>query len=268
MSEAYINNKSLYYNLTEPGECLVLIHSALTDSRLWQPQRAEFSRHYQVLTYDLYGYGKSIFTDEKKIEHADDLAALLDGLNVEKAHILGASMGGEIAQRFSLEYPQRVRSLILAGTGLEGYDYPEDAFGWWGLFEEAMQANDFHKASAIFIQNALNSPEAPLKLELITQLQTIIKDYTFRHYIDNTLLWKDYGTPTIERLNEIRCPTLVIVGQADTSINRAIAQLLAKEISGASLVTVPDAAHLPSLQQSERFNAAVLNFLNSLKRGT
>ncbi|MCI0711089.1 MAG: alpha/beta hydrolase [Chloroflexi bacterium] len=265
MPQIEVNHKPLYYELAGEGETLVLVHAALVDSRLWQSQLAFFSEHFQVLTYDLYGYGKSAFTGEKKINHEDDLALLLDKLGIEHAHLLGASLGGEMVQRFALEYPERVRSLILVGAGLEGYDYPEDAFAWWARFANAMQSDDFEQAGSIFIENAFNSTGAPLTPEQLTTLQAMVKDYSFRHYVDDMLLWKSYDSPVIERLNEISCPTLVIVGEADTPTNQAIAQFLANSVDSASLITIAYAGHLPNLQQPETFNESVLHFLSKIE---
>lgn len=265
MPQMDITNKQLHYDITGEGETIVLIHAALLDSRMWNAQAVAFSKYFQVLTYDLYGYGNSTLTEEKRIEHVDDLALLLDNLHIEKAHILGASMGGEIAQRFALEYPERVRSLILIGAGLEGYEYPEDAFAWWATFVDAIHANTLRTAETIFIEHALNRKEALLSAELYTSLQTIMQDYTFKHYVDDTLLWKTYDVPVIEQLGTIICPALIIVGEADTPVNHSIAQFLVNEISNATFITIPNSGHLSNLQHPDLFNQSVINFLNGIK---
>lgn len=264
MPHLTLNHKSLYYEQSGEGETLVLIHPALLDQRLWTVHRERLTPYFRLLTYDLYGYGNSAFTEARQMEHADDLAFLLDVLGYQQAHILGVSMGGEIAQRFTLEYPERVHSLILVGSGLEGYDYPNDTFRWWASFVEAIGANQLSTAGTIFIENALNSKEAPLTAEQYAYLHDLMDDYTFKHYVDDTLLWKVYDTPTIKRLDEIRCPTLLMVGEADTAVNHAIAQLMASYISGARLETIPHAGHLPNVQQPKMFSDIILTFLLNL----
>lgn len=265
MPHLTLNHKALYYEQSGAGEVLVLIHSALMDQRLWQPQREHLAPHFRLLTYDLYGYGNSAFTEARQMEHADDLALLLDALGYAEVHLLGVSMGGEIAQRFTLEYPERVQSLMLVGAGLEGYDYPDDAFGWWASFIEAIRANERSTAGTIFMENALNPKEAPLTAEQYAFLQNLMGDYTFKHYVDDTLLWKGYDRPVIERLAEITCPTLLVVGEADTAVTHAIAQWTANRISGARLERIPRAGHLPNVQQPARFNDTVLAFLQNLR---
>lgn len=258
-----INNKNLYFESVGQGTPLVLIHSALMDSRMWETQVKELSAQYQVITYDLYGYGQSAFTDAKQVDHIEDLRGLLDALGISKAHILGASMGSEIAMRFALEYPAYTRSLVLVGPELEGYDYPEASMRWWDGFIGAIRDSDFEQARSIFIHNALDSSAAPLSAAIRERIEQIMKGYTFRHYVDNTLLWKDYEKPALEQLSEVLCPVLMVMGSADRPTNYAIAQVLMERLAKPSQVVIEAANHLPNLQQPEAFNRALVAFLES-----
>jgi pimeloyl-ACP methyl ester carboxylesterase len=119
---AEVNDTRLYYEVTGKGEALILIHGFTLDTRLWDYQFQEFSKHYKVIRYDIRGYGKSSNPSEgKQYANYEDLKQLLDYLNIETAHVLGLSLGGSIAINFTLEYPQMVSSLILVGTILDGF---------------------------------------------------------------------------------------------------------------------------------------------------
>lgn len=259
------DGKRLYYELAGEGQPLLLIHSALTHSGLWDDQWAAFTAGYKVLRVDLYGYGQSTFTESKKINHVADLKALLESLGIAKVCVVGASMGGEIALNFALEHPALMHSLILEGSGLEGYDYPEAAFAWWGDFIGAIQAGNFSRASSVFMINALENAAYPLAPQVRARLESLMQGYSFRHYSDAELLWWQPPTPAATRLTALQCPTLVIVGEHDTAVTHDIADVLARTIPNAHQQVIAGAAHLPNIEQPAAFNQVVLEFLKALQ---
>lgn len=259
------NGKKLYYEIAGEGQPLVMIHSALTHSGLYEAHLAKLAQHFRVLSYDLYGYGKSLFTDEKHINHGADLKALMQSLDITQACVLGTSMGGEIALNFALEYPELVRGLVLSGAGLEGYDYPEAAFAWWGDFVGAMQAADFDRAKTIFIQHALDSRITPLTPEIRETILKLMADYSFRHYVDDSLLWYTPDFNPRAQLAKVACPTLVMVGEGDSAVNQDIAAVLVSDILQAKKVVIPGAGHLANLQQPQVFENAIIDFIPQLK---
>jgi pimeloyl-ACP methyl ester carboxylesterase len=116
-----VNNLLHYYEHSGGGIPLVFIHGAFCDSNLWEPQWQYFSSKYQVIRYDLRGHGR---TGRSSLNHymistfADDLAALLDALEIQSPVICGLSMGGVIAQAFAVHHPEKSRALILASTSV------------------------------------------------------------------------------------------------------------------------------------------------------
>ncbi|MBK8025098.1 MAG: alpha/beta hydrolase [Chloroflexi bacterium] len=256
-----IQEKKLHYEEFGEGQPLILIHAALLDSRMWEKNVPTLAANYRVITYDLSGYGMSLFAEDRRVDHPGDLAALLRALGIDRAHILGTSMGGEIALRFALQSPAMVRSLILVGAGLEGYDYPEEAFAWWDGFVAAMRAGDFEQARQIFMRNGFDSASAPLTSDERAGLQTILKDYSMRHYLDDTLLWKGYDRAAAQQLGEIACPCLILVGDGDSAVNQDIGRFMAEHLPRAVFRTIPGAGHLPNWQQPKAFSAAVTAFL-------
>src|SRR5260370_38118700 len=113
------NGTKLYYEMMGEGHPLVLLHGGYMDRRIWDDQFAAFAQNYQVIRYDIRGFGKSALP---QVPYADwqDLFNLLTFLDVEKAHLLGLSLGGVIALDFTLMYPEMVDALILVGSPVPG----------------------------------------------------------------------------------------------------------------------------------------------------
>src|SRR6185436_20780421 len=103
---AEVNKTKLYYEIAGKGEPLVLIHGSFGDRRFWDLQFTELSKKYKVLRYDVRGYGRSALPDSTEVyRDSDDLNALMDFLQIKKAHISGLSLGSIVAIDFALAYP-------------------------------------------------------------------------------------------------------------------------------------------------------------------
>lgn len=104
----------LYYEIEGEGEPLIFVHGHSLDRRMWREQVAFFKAHYRVITYDARGYGKSSKQREDLLfTHCDDLVALMDALEIERAHVVGLSMGGFIAGDLVAMHPERLLSVVL-----------------------------------------------------------------------------------------------------------------------------------------------------------
>ena len=111
----------LRYEHTGDGQPVVLIQGANLPMEMWDAQVEYFAPQFHVVRYDVRGFGGSAPRDQVPYQSHSDLLALLDHLRIERAHLVGLSLGGRIAVDFALTYPNRVRSLVLAGPGLSGY---------------------------------------------------------------------------------------------------------------------------------------------------
>jgi pimeloyl-ACP methyl ester carboxylesterase len=116
-----VNGTRLWLKVDGAGSPVVLIHGSPLDARMWEPQIAPLAEAHRVIRYDVRGYGRSDPPGSTLYRHADDLAGLLDWLGVERAAVLGLSMGGRLAVDFALAYPARISALILAGSSVSGY---------------------------------------------------------------------------------------------------------------------------------------------------
>ncbi len=112
---------SLYYESIGAGETLLLIHAGIADSRMWDQQVEEFSKHYRVIRLDVQGFGKSPAA-EQPVTRAQELCDLLRSLDVERAHVVGVSMGGAAAIDFAVQHPEMVGALIPVAAGVSGFE--------------------------------------------------------------------------------------------------------------------------------------------------
>ena len=120
------NGARIYYETDGAGDPVVLIHAGVANLRMWDDQVAALRDSYRVIRYDTRGYGLTE-TDAVEFSNRADIAALLDHLGEESAHIVGLSRGGMIALDFAIEFPRRVRSLVVAAGGIGGYASPDEA---------------------------------------------------------------------------------------------------------------------------------------------
>ncbi len=125
------NGARIAYDVEGVGPAVVLIHAGVANRSMWDAQVAALKGAYRVIRHDTRGFGATA-TDAVTFSNRADIAALLDHLGERSAHVLGLSQGAAIALDFALEYPDRVRSLIVAAGGISGYESPDDAEppGW------------------------------------------------------------------------------------------------------------------------------------------
>ena len=258
-----------FYEDAGRGEPIVLVHGHAADLRLWDLQvPALVAAGYRVICYDVRGHGRSTAPPSGYTwqNYTFDLRGLLDGLTiaVPRAHVVGLSMGGGIALQFALDFPDRVLSLVLVDSTLPGFDYsPEFA----GIIEELVAAVRAEGPRAAFERLWLAHSlfdgvrRFPERFELI---RTMALEYAAADYLDETP-----STPperqAVDRLAELRAPTLVLVGELDIPDFQIIAEILAGNIA-ARLQVIADSGHIPPLEQPQAFNQALLGFLSGVPR--
>ena len=271
MPYASVNGISLYYEEHGSGYPLVWSHEFAGDYRSWKPQAQFFSRRYRVITYNARGYPPSDtpeslddYTQERSVE---DLRGLLDYLNIERAHIGGLSMGGNVALNFGLTYPEMASSLIVAGTGSGSTD-PES-------FRRNVKARAEMMMSGgmAAMGDYSNSP---------TRVQLLRKDpLGYEEFRRGFLEHSSIGSaltfsgvqgrrPSIfdldERLRAMDVPTLIMTGDEDEPcIEPSV--FMKRRIPRSGLVVMPQAGHAINLEDPDMFNRIVLDFLTSVEQG-
>ena len=259
---AEINGAKLYYEMKGEGHPVVLIHGGLVDSRLWDDQFEQFAKYYKVVRYDLRCFGKSGMA-QGPFSHIEDLQALLKYLKIERATVVGLSLGGVIATDFALEYPHMVDSLILIGSALRGDKRLPDK-RITEAYETALREGP-EKYVEMYMQTPLfaavrNNPSlrarmGQMMLDNFKSLASFSPDVMQFPTIE-----------TIERLGGIRVPTLVIVGSKDHPDVLAVADILQKKLKSAQKVIIQGASHHPNIEKPAVFNRVVLNFVKKRAR--
>lgn len=254
---AEVNGTKLYYETAGKGPAVMLVHGGLVDNRLWNDQMKEFGKHHRVVRYDLRGFGRSAAAPQP-FSHIEDLLAVMDFLKIERATIVGLSLGGIIAADFALEHPERVERLVLVGPGLRGDKQPPDkdaikAYGaaTKGNVEEFVNVT---MKSALYAAVREGTPAyahlRQMMLENFKAVSTFAPGFL-----------KYPAQPTIERLGQIKTPTLIIIGGEDAQPLKNVADTLVAGIPGARKVVIPGASHHPPVERPNEFNKAVLRFL-------
>jgi pimeloyl-ACP methyl ester carboxylesterase len=260
--EGFVNvdGARLYYEVIGTGHPLILIHGFTLDTRVWDYQFHHFSSWYRVIRYDVRGYGKSSLPQGERYSRSDDLKSIMKHLEVSSAHILGLSMGGQIAIDFVLEYPTMVNSLILADAAIEGYQWKEFGRAFNNTVEISMksgvEAGKEYFSSLEIFKPAAEKPEVAMKL------MKMLTDYSGWHFInDDPYIQLD--PPAIDRLGEISDPTLVVMGELDTADFHEIGRLFIEGIPNSSKVVLPSVGHISNLEAPENFNEVVSDFLDN-----
>lgn len=260
---AKVNGAQLYYEIAGSGFPVVFVHAGVADRRMWDEQFAVFAERYQVVRFDLRGFGQSALVDEI-YSHWSDLAGVMDGLGIRRAHLIGCSRGGGTAFDMTLTYPDRVASLVMVSSSPHGFSAPDlPPPGGWDAIVEAFEAGDLEKT---------NELETHLWAVGAGRQRDAIPASAYERILDaNRIALENekLGIGTIEemkpaaanRMEEIKVPVLVIWGDKDVPVMPIAAAAMQEKIAGARGFLIPNTAHFPNMEQPETFNRVVLEFL-------
>ncbi|WP_372695509.1 alpha/beta fold hydrolase [Immundisolibacter sp.] len=256
-----IDGGRLYYRRQGHGDTVVLVHGFGLDQRVWEPQWSALAAHFDVIAYDLRGFGRSTLPDSAPYAHHEDLRALLDALGVKRTHLVGHSLGGGIAASFAVAYPQRTDRVLLSAPLLRGY---QGLGALMALLKRVWQIageDGLSAARAAWLGAELFAPslESPLGREC---LPTIMNDYSGWHWQHRD---PEVGLdpPLAQRLHEVAAPTRVLVGTRDLPDFLQMAEALASQAPQAALDVLPGLGHGPSLEDPALFNQRLLAFLRA-----
>ena len=252
------------------GSDVVFLHPGLWDGRVWDEQFGVLSRTHRVLRLDFRGYGRSSRPEPgRPYSHVEDVAAVMDASGVERAAVIGNSMGGQVAVDFALTHPARVSALVLASPALSGFEgAPDEEAAWEAAFadvehqiEEAVTAGDLERAQELRLRwlwapLGTDDPAGSLIRRIAFEnLQELTMDESGETPID---------PPAAERLGEIDAPTLVLPADHDPPWHERMCEILADGIRGARLVRIPETDHVIPLRRPQEFNREVLGFLGEV----
>ncbi|MHB9058637.1 MAG: alpha/beta fold hydrolase [Bacillota bacterium] len=261
---AEVNGVKLHYDVYGDGEPLLLIMGLGTPMWAWEPQVREFSKHFKTIAYDNRGVGRSPLPAEPFgiDDMAADGVALLDHLGIKKAHVMGASMGGFIAQTIAIKYPERVDRLVLACTGSGGADQvrPE---AW--VFQEMLKPRDYTSmedmlqgARVLFSEKSIATQLDKLEAWGQRQEADPVSPQAVMAHAAACLSFdrsRDVGS--------IKARTLVIDGDQDIILPPENSRRLAASIAGAKLILYPETGHGFTFEAADDVNRDVVAFLTA-----
>jgi 3-oxoadipate enol-lactonase len=258
MSFARNSGARIYWDEQGSGEPLLLIMGLSYPSYMWHRSRPVFARSYRTVALDNRGVGQSdvppgVYSIALM---AADAAAVLDAAGLESAHVFGASMGGMIAQEFALQYPHRVRSLILGATAAGGpHAVPAQPEALQALLRRDVTPLESREAIIPFIYDPA-TPRERIDEDMVIRMKWHPTPQGFMGQLQGIFGWE-----ASSRLAQITAPTLVIHGESDRLVPPANACLIAERIPGAKLVLIPHASHIFATDQPAAAHHAILEFL-------
>ena len=264
----------LYFEEVGSGTPILFVHEFAGDHRSWEPQLRYFARRYRCIAFNARGYPPSeVPQDGEKYsqDHArDDIRAVLDGLSIAKAHIVGLSMGGFATLHFGLQYPERALSLVVAGCG----------YGAQPGKREQFQQEVERTAEMIATQGMVEAAESYALGPTRVQFQN--KDprgwaefagFLAEHAATGsalTMLGVQRRRPSlyelVDRMQRLTVPTLIVTGDEDEPCLEP-GLLMKRSIRSAGLVVLPNSGHTINLEEPDLFNRACADFFHQVEGG-
>jgi len=255
-NSASLSTNGLFYELSGEGSPIVLIHGTNLDSRLWDGDMDWLRKEGKVLRYDLKGQGKSPLPTERYANH-EDLIALLRELNLEGATLVGLSAGAQVALDVALDAPELVNRLVLVSPSLDRFT-PKVMPPYLADLVKALRAKNFDEANEILLASSLFAVPDEHK-ELVRAMAE-----------KNATIWeipyslvKMASPVAVKRLEHVKPPTLVLVGNKDMEAVHEIAALLETQIPTVSRINIPNGGHLLNLTSPDEFRRTIADFIKN-----
>jgi 3-oxoadipate enol-lactonase len=263
---SFVENQDarIYWDEQGSGDPLLLIMGLSYPSYMWHRSRPILAERFRTIALDNRGVGQSdappgVYSIALM---ANDAAAVLDAAGVESAHVFGASMGGMIAQEFALQYPNRVRSLILGCTAAGGpHAVQAEPEALQALLRRDVTPEEAKENIIPFIYDPA-TPRERIDEDMAIRMKWYPTAQGYMGQLQGIFGWESYS-----RIAQIAAPTLVIHGETDRLVPAANGRLIAEEIPGAKLALIPHASHIFETDQPAAAHHAILEFLAAQQLG-
>ena len=264
MPRVSVNGLKIFYEIEGDGEPVVLIPGFAAGRWIWFKQTPELSRNFRVTVFDPRGVSASDKPEGPQTigQLADDVAALLQTIGIDSAHIVGASFGGFVAQEFALKYPAMTRKLVLCCTSFGGPNHVSPGLETLAALastkklnsEERMRANLLLAFTPEYVQTEVAEVDRIVQLRATNEVPEHI-------YLSQLQAAVNFNAES--RVQQITCPTLVLSGDADVIVPVQNSLNLAGKIPGAMLCIIHGGSHTFFIEQAREFNNIVTDFLST-----
>jgi pimeloyl-ACP methyl ester carboxylesterase len=254
----------LAYETTGGGDPVLLVHAGVTDRRSWRSVTSRLAPDHLVVAYDQRGYGETTYTPEPWSPVADAVA-VLDAAGVDRAAVVGCSMGGSVAVDLALEHPERVSRLALIAPSITGGPwldvYPEPVATLEKRLDAAEEAGDLAEMNRLEAWIWLDGPSAP-EGRVGGSARDLFLDMNGKALANPDPGEKLRPPPSWDRLDQLVVPVLLLAGEYDLPDLLPVCQAALTHLPDARLLELPGTAHLPHLEDDEPCLEAITAFLH------
>jgi pimeloyl-ACP methyl ester carboxylesterase len=249
MSEAQIirlPSADLRIAVRDSGPATIFLHGFGGDLHTWDRLWPLLPAGRNYIRYDLRGFGQSVAHDITSFDHGDDLADLMDAMQIDRCDIVGLSMGGSVALNFALTRPDRVRSLSLLSPGLTAWEWSDEWRALWRPIAEAASAGDILRARELWLAHPLFATTRASDAK--DTLRDEIARFSGNQWVENH---QAPALPDVERLHQLEVPVLLLTGAQDLADFRLVAELIESCAPHVTRHDVSDSGHLIHLEAPE-----------------
>lgn len=255
------NGIEINYEIAGEGPWVTLSHSLACNLHMWDDQMAVLTKKYKVLRFDTRGHGQSSappgpYTLEQM---ADDVKGLLDALGIKQTHWVGLSMGGMIGETFALKYPGVFRSMVLADTTSRR---PPNAEQMWSERVKLAQEKGMDALVEGTLARWFTEPYRNTHQNVIARIAADIRNTPVAGFTGCCQAIAKIDL--LDRLHEIKCPVLIMVGDQDHGTPPEMARQIHQNLPGSELQIIASAAHISNIEQTAVFNKALLGFFGKV----
>ncbi|MFN0180044.1 MAG: alpha/beta fold hydrolase [Gemmatimonadales bacterium] len=253
----------LWFSATGTGPAVVLLHGATLDSRAWGSLPGEIARHHRVVLTDLRSHGRSRDATAP-FSWAEDVIEVMDAAGIDRAILIGHSLGAQIAIDAALQSPERITGLVLLGPSVGGLP-PTRAPAGMDSLVAALRAGDWPgTARALAAMPTMKLMRDSTERSLV---RSILADNVRLFRVDRTWV-KPLDPPALGRLGQIAVPTLVVLGGLDPTEDEAASQVLLARVPAARATTLPGCGHLLPVDCPAETTQVVASFVSAPTRRT
>jgi 3-oxoadipate enol-lactonase len=256
---------ALHHEVAGEGPAVVFVHAGICDSRMWDHQWQSLQSGRRLLRYDMRGYGRSPLPPEP-YSNARDLLDVMDVAGIDRAALVAVSLGGRVALEVALAEPERVSGLVAVGSGLPGHDWSPAAREFFEAEDAVLARGDLDAAAELNVRFWVDGPRrSPGQVD--ASVRARVREMQKRAFELQLDTWEQAEERPLvpdltDRLAEIEQPTLVLVGADDQPDIHAIADQLVRTLPNVGFESIPNAGHVPNMEQPEQFDVLVSAFLD------
>lgn len=257
-----VNGANLYYEVRGSKAAarrfppVVLVHGLSLDNRMWDPQFEILSKLFLTYRYDMRGHGQSSPVTGPVGLH-DDLLGFMDALGIEKAYLVGQSLGGNAVGELAATHPERIEKVVLIDSGINGFQYPTpNVLQRIPAYLDIYNTQGREAALSAWVQDPLFSVSYQ-DPEVRPALEEIVLNCSCSLFFNPQF---QIRPPTFSRLGQITAPTLVLIGELDTNEFQAASDALDQHIPDSTKVVIPGAGHMANMDQPLVVTFEILKF--------